>query len=548
MNVSLRLLSLVCLLFSQTLYAQDVFQQQRAGWLQKAEQLKPKLTETIKKPLYLVSLVQDQASFQGWKAVKSQPIDTLYQSSLKTKSGVVADFGEHLTGTVTFTLEARRGTPDAPSRVKLTFGEVPAELATPFDPYPGGLSRAWLQDEVFTVVDLPATITIPRRLAFRYVKIDLLGASNYFDLKLSDITCKATTSANTTPPVLAQSTPPLLADIDRVGYTTLKECMQTVYEDGPKRDRRLWIGDLYLESLANMYSFKNFDLTKRCFYLLAGLSNEQGYLPSNVFETPQPHPQKGAPFLFEYSLLYNAALNEYLAATNDRTTALELWPIAKKQLENTTRYVDANGLFDTEAAAKDRWWLFVDWKEGLDKQATIQGLILFSLQQTYDLAKQLGKEKEVASIPAQIKKMTAAVRKTLYDPKTGLAVSGPAKQISYASQIWLILSNVLTKEEGQKALNKLPSVKEAVYPGGPYLYHYLVAAMIHCGMNQEAKNTLLTYWGGMVKKGADTFWEVYDPTNEKLSPYNFYPVNSYCHAWSCTPVYFIRKYPDIFQR
>ncbi len=33
---------------------------------------------------------------------------------------------------------------DAPLRLKLTFGEVPAELATPFDPYPGSLSRAWL--------------------------------------------------------------------------------------------------------------------------------------------------------------------------------------------------------------------------------------------------------------------------------------------------------------------------------------------------------------------------------------------------------------------
>ena len=51
----------------------------------------------------------------------------------------------------------------------------------------------------------------------------------------------------------------------------------------------------------------------------------------------------------------------------------------------------------------------------------------------------------------------------------------------------------------------------------------------------------------MVKKGADTFWEVYDPNNDKLSPYGFYPMNSYCHAWSCTPVYFINKYPEVFQ-
>nr|WP_301847471.1 hypothetical protein [uncultured Parabacteroides sp.] len=52
----------------------------------------------------------------------------------------------------------------------------------------------------------------------------------------------------------------------------------------------------------------------------------------------------------------------------------------------------------------------------------------------------------------------------------------------------------------------------------------------------------------MVKRGADTFWEVYDPDNDYLSPYGFFVINSYCHAWSCTPVYFINKYPEIFQK
>ena len=67
-------------------------------------------------------------------------------------------------------------------------------------------------------------------------------------------------------------------------------------------------------------------------------------------------------------------------------------------------------------------------------------------------------------------------------------------------------------------------------------------------MNLEAKEALVNYWGGMIAKGADTFWEAYDPTNDFISPYDFYPINSYCHAWSCTPVYFIRKYPEIFQK
>ena len=67
-------------------------------------------------------------------------------------------------------------------------------------------------------------------------------------------------------------------------------------------------------------------------------------------------------------------------------------------------------------------------------------------------------------------------------------------------------------------------------------------------MNRQAKELLVDYWGSMIRKGADTFWEVYDPKDDFKSPYNFYPINSYCHAWSCTPVYFINKYKEIFQQ
>jgi hypothetical protein len=45
----------------------------------------------------------------------------------------------------------------------------------------------------------------------------------------------------------------------------------------------------------------------------------------------------------------------------------------------------------------------------------------------------------------------------------------------------------------------------------------------------------------MVRKGADTFWEVYRPGDDRLSPYKSHLMNSYCHAWSCTPAYFLRR-------
>jgi hypothetical protein len=76
--------------------AQDVYKDQRSGWLQKAESTTPKLIETVKAPVSLVTLVKDENMFQRWKAVKSDPVDTLYSKSFNKQSGVVVDFGEHL--------------------------------------------------------------------------------------------------------------------------------------------------------------------------------------------------------------------------------------------------------------------------------------------------------------------------------------------------------------------------------------------------------------------------------------------------------------------
>ena len=534
------LLAIHCMAYSQVDLNYD-----RSGWLKKAENARPKLTETVIQPKSIVKITEDKASFQGWKAENDSNTQELFKTSFKNLKAVTVDFGDHYTGYFTFQLGVLSGTPDGPARFKLTFGEVPAELAVPFDPYTGGISRAWLQDEIATVMTMPASITIDRRVACRYVKIELLGCSPYFDFNISGLQLKAVTSVNQMPEPLAATTEQMIRDIDQVGLNTLKECMQTVYEDGPKRDQRLWIGDLYLESLANTYSFKNHELTKRCLYLLAGLSGEKGYLIGTVFEGPEPHAQAGQ-YLFDYSLLYNVALKEYVTATNDMETARDLWPLAKRQLDIIHQYMQADGLLNYEKANAE-WWLFFDWKEGLHKEAALNGLSVYALKETYELARMLNKQDELKEVPALIRKMTQASRKQLYNKTTRLFESGKDKQISYASQIWMILGGVLSKEESQKTLTALINHEKAIAQGAPYLYHYFIQALVNAEMNKEAKSFLTQYWGGMVKKGADTFWEVYDPNNELLSPYGFYPVNSYCHAWSCTPVYFIRKYPQIFQ-
>lgn len=112
----------------------------------------------------------------------------------------------------------------------------------------------------------------------------------------------------------------------------------------------------------------------------------------------------------------------------------------------------------------------------------------------------------------------------------------------------MIKSGVANEKEGTKIIKNAQNYPGVVMPGTPYGTHYLVEAMFNSGMEKEAYQYILDYWGGMVQKGADTFWESYDPNNDFISAYNFSPLNSSCHAWSCTPVYFINEYPEVFQK
>ena len=244
-------------------------------------------------------------------------------------------------------------------------------------------------------------------------------------------------------------------------------------------------------------------------------------------------------------LLYGVALADYVKYSGDTATGRDLWPVVKRQVEVAREALDPTGIYDN--ALKPSWLVF-DWKSDLNRDASIQGLMTFAVDRSYELARMLGTEKEVSDWPKLTARMKSAARNAYYDRKSGLVLSGPDKQASYLSQVWMVLSGTLSVKEGARALSAIMESPDACRIGSPYAYHYFIEALIQCGLEEQARTALIDYWGGMVHKGADTFWEVYDPEDDFKSPYGFFPINSYCHAWSCTPVYFINKYPEVFQR
>ena len=482
----------------------------RREFLEKARALEPRIfTETVR------------------------PVSGMPEGALGEGDSVVLDFGDHFVGRFSLRLGSVGSHPDAPAWLRFKFCEHARELNETLEGYGGWISRGWVQQEELHVDALPAAVSLPRRYAFRYVRVEILAVSPRYRLTVEDAWAEARTSA---PDGAAAPYRGGKRDeaIDRVALRTLRNCMQSVFEDGPKRDRRLWLGDLRLQALANYATYRNNDLVKRCLYLFAGVADGEGRLPACLFLEPEV--EGDDTFMFDYALFFIPVLLEYLRQTGDADAARELLPTALRQLELSEAYFDGALVRDGDRMN----WCFVDWELRLNKQTSAQAIWLYCAGAALELCDALSSERP-EGLEAAVEAHAAAMREAWFDRERGVFVSGPERQVSWASQIWAVLAGVLSGEEAAACLDAVRAMPDAVGMVTPYMMHHYIEALCLAGREAEALEAMRGYWGRMIDLGADTFWELFDPDDPDASPYGSPVVNSYCHAWSCTPAWFLRS-------
>jgi alpha-L-rhamnosidase len=504
-------------------------------FIEKANELMTPLFEEKLEPIGTVETKKDRNSIHGWKAVTVEPIQSLKTHAFGKGDSVIVDFGEHVVGFLSMRIVPVGSPPDSPLHVKFTFGEMPVEVSEPFSQYNGWISSSWLQEEVLHVDVLPELLHLPRRYSFRYVKIEVLDTSPKYKVSFEDMSCITVTSADRKKVVPLPHEDVMMKRIDEVSMKTLQDCMQDVFEDGPKRDRRLWLGDLRLQALANYETFQNNDLVKRCLYLFASVPDEKGRISANLFMKPSVIADDT--YLFDYSLFFTTTLYDYYKVTDDKETLEELWPSAYRQVELALERLDARNIVKDDPS----WWSFIDWHEELNKQAPSQAILIYTLKRAIELAAIL-KDKQISSLEERLAEIEKATLQHLWSKEARFFTSGSQKQISWASQVWMVLAEVLDVESSKLLLKRLIMEKPSIAMNTPYMNHHFVEALLLVGEKEEAISFIKHYWGGMIKHGADTFWELYNPNDKEYSPYGSYLINSYCHAWSCTPTYLIRKY------
>lgn len=504
-------------------------------FLEKALGLIPELykTEVPVKRTVTMSMEPD-------RNVKITQAATYRETPLKKGDRVCLDFGDHQVGYLSLKLAGVGSHADAPVWLKLHFAENPVELFEDAKSYQGWICSSWIEEEQIHVDIIPSVVELPRRYAFRYVELEVLDISSKFDLVLEEAVCTAVSSVRDEELMEYQPEDPFHAELDRIACRTLHECMQRVFEDGPKRDRRLWIGDLRLQALANYETYRKNDLVKECLYLFAALPAENGRISGCLFLEPEP--EADDTFMFDYALFFVSILLDYYKETGDMDTLKELWPTALCQI-----YLAESGLGENDIIRDQNQlgWCFLDWNLELNKQAGAQGVFLYALKAAIEIAGILEEENEKRWLFDLYESCRSAANRVLWDEENLCYISGKDRQISYASQVWMILGGAIEGEDAVQLLERTESCSSALKMVTPYMYHNYIDALLKSGQKEKAQKKLEEYWGGMVKMGADTFWELYNPENPNESPYGGTIVNSYCHAWSCSPAYFLRKY---FQR
>ncbi|MGM0213671.1 alpha-L-rhamnosidase-related protein [Enterococcus sp. AZ109] len=505
--------------------------------LAKAQSNTPDLIQTTITPAAIAEIVADEKSVNGFKSVVSDKhIANLADYTLGRDESMVLDLGDHYVGKFSVDIDSVGSPMDAPLYIRLKFAEIPAEISAESADYDGWLSRSWIQEEFVHIDVLPMTLEMPRRYSCRYIELSVIDTSPKWKASFSNPKFVAESSVS-----MDQLPKPVIKDkeleaIYNISVKTLQDCMQTVFEDGPKRDRRLWIGDLRLQALANYYTFDDLALTKRCLYLFGGMTTEEGKIPANVFTAPKLTPDDT--FLFDYSLFFATILFDYVEHTQDQEVLQDLYPAAKKEIDLALQQVDEQG----RLVLTEDWPVFIDWSNEFDKATAGQAVMIYALKRFIQLAEKMNDAK-LTHYQEVCDQLASFAKTALYNEEKQQFIIETSGEMNVASQVWMVLAEVMDEDTNKKIMET--TVAEQFPITGiatPYMYHHVVEALFVAGLSDAAVQLMKDYWGTMIEMGADTFWEAFKPEEPNFSPYGSPIISSYCHAWSCTPAYLIKKY------
>ncbi len=442
------------------------------------------------------SPVAFQQTGSGLPPHHSEPAETVL--SPVGQDGELFDFGRELFGTVTVRCvdkpEIEAG--ESPSEAR---NNVADDCEQPVTVIAGG-NGEWRSEHP---------------LAFRYLRIGGCATA-------ADIACRAQFYPVRYRGSFACSDKQLTRIWMNSAYT-LRLCMQDFILDGIKRDRLPWVGDLTMSMMVDAYAFGDAEIVRRSLTALGRAGIEHKHLNG----------------IIDYSLWWIIAHDYFQRYFGDMEYLRREWLRIKAMLACLESHCDAGGML---VKGTDDW-LFIDWVEG-DKLTALQMLWRWAQDSAARLAERLGERACASHWRNRAERLGVILQEQAWDVEhnywrgiPGNASSAPSRHAHFIS----VVSGLALP--GQMAAIRNVLLGNVASPvGTPYMAGFENIALAKLGAVDEITERVNSYWGGMLERGATTFWEAYDPGQHGDAAYSFYgrPFGkSLCHAWSAGPAAFL---------
>lgn len=303
--------------------------------------------------------------------------------------------------------------------------------------------------------------------------------------------------------------------------------------DGIKRDRWVWSGDAYQSYLMNYYLTNDNGTVKRTTLSLRGKDPVTSHINT----------------IMDYTLYWFLGVYDYYLYSGDATFVKDNYDRMKSLMAYVLGRRNKEGLL--EGLPGD--WVFIDWAEGLSKQGAVsfEQLLFARSLETMALVAELVQEQEDASMYAAL---AADVKKKLFDiywneQKQAIVhsyVNGKATDhVTRYANMFAIFFDYLNDAQ-KKSIKNTVLLNNSVPPiTTPYMRFYEMEALCALGEQDYVTKEMKSYWGGMLKLGATSFWEEYNPKKSGAEHYAMYGRKygkSLCHAWGASPLYLLGKY------
>jgi hypothetical protein len=324
-----------------------------------------------------------------------------------------------------------------------------------------------------------------------------------------------------------------LNKIWQVADYTLHLNTREFFIDGIKRDRWIWSGDAYQSYLMNYYLFFDSAEVVRTLWALRGKDPVTSHINT----------------IMDYSFYWFMGIYDYYLYTGDAGFIRQCYPRMVSLMNFILSRRDKNGWL--EGLPGD--WLFIDWADGLTKQGELsfeQLLFVRSLETMALCARLTGDEVGAKQYRSESDSLRGRLFTDFWDAGRKAFVHSRVngvrgEKITRYTNMFGIFFHYLSKQQQEDVKTSVLLNDSIQKITTPYMRFYELEALCVLGGQDRVLKEMKDYWGGMLKLGATSFWEKYDPTQKGVEHYAMYgrPFGkSLCHAWGASPLYLLGKY------